>query len=250
MLKYIKNNTYGRLLNNKEAAAVEFTERVELTDFDATNVMDRNAITHAHTSYDLTYRFGVTAARTLGWAKELWSGPNEEFDSVKDQYNNKIGQQVGEYANANNLSYEEGENMLGTILDAGYAAKYENDPRIFDERLPDLFGNTSGTNQAGSEEQPQLPEDNQNILGAEADAGAVNVPYRKGDNGASTEGCTEPFDIDGDDILDSVCSPVDPYEGHPQEEKEECHNDKSDDDSNENDSDSSSDTSYSPDSYP
>lgn len=100
-----------------------------------------NAIAHAYVSADLVY-YQATIESTaqavqdtmfLGDLKEYFShifGDPHPADTLKDQWNNDIGREIGRFAADNNLTVEQMRTLLLKAYNDGVVAKDETDPRL------------------------------------------------------------------------------------------------------------------------
>jgi hypothetical protein len=107
-----------------------------------------NAFLHAYVSAALAYEWNEYMGRNLGEAREIesfWSDNVPEFlasggdlaqlsrrirDIHRDRYNNEIGFQIGEFAKANGIPYEDLPHLVANALGRGTLITDEmNDPR-------------------------------------------------------------------------------------------------------------------------
>lgn len=96
---------------------------------------DFNAIAHALTSAGLAYRHGIESGNLAGELREIRSvmfdAKNTVGDSLKDNFNNKVGAGIAKYAKENNLPEEALPILVKDALDRGLLAVSEvKDPRV------------------------------------------------------------------------------------------------------------------------
>ena len=82
-----------------------------------------NAIAHALTSAYLAYDHSSAESAVLGWSRELKSyfgwQPPEAWDAFKDLYNNQVGRNIAAYAQKNNLSRDQIQDLILDALTSG-----------------------------------------------------------------------------------------------------------------------------------
>ncbi|MHA3916138.1 hypothetical protein [Halovulum sp. GXIMD14793] len=139
---------FADVLNVFENRAEEFAEKYDIDTRDFVNEdpsqdrleVDYNSFVHAHASFELTFNFGNRVAEFFGWAKELTSEDFEMTDSLRDEYNNAVGNVVGDYARSVGLSYEDAGELLAEAINGGCLASYDLDPRTMGDDAVDLAG--------------------------------------------------------------------------------------------------------------
>lgn len=131
----IKQATWGAAINLTAAGAVAFSKANGIPQSHI------NAIAHAYVSADLVYyqakiestAQAVQDAMLLGDLKEYVShifGDPNPADTLKDQWNNDIGREIGRYAADNNLTVEQMRTLLLKAYTDGIVANDETDPRL------------------------------------------------------------------------------------------------------------------------
>lgn len=121
--------------------------------FNGRGQSDFNAVAHALTSAGLVYRHGFeqgTLAGELREVRSLFDKHNSFKDSLRDNFNNKVGAAVAKYALENGLPEEALGLLVKDALDRGLLAVSEHkDPRVnlrenlFGRRYEDLFDGPS-----------------------------------------------------------------------------------------------------------
>lgn len=116
---------YGAIINQM---AVESVALAVGNDFVSTDAV--NAIAHAHASAATRYMFDLEVAEALGNLKETQSDPGQEFDSLKDQYNNKVGIKIAEWALENDLGPQALDRLVIDAALNGDLIVSESDDRL------------------------------------------------------------------------------------------------------------------------